>query len=872
MADNTDNGQKSFTGLNRRKQTPWTVRFGDKLASRTITVGGIGTIIAVMLVVVVLIATAAPLFFKPQIQDWVQFSLPDYEQFGCDENSQLLWGMLGNGSIEVRSTHDGSLLSTFDAPDSTAAITCTHLSIDRRLLTLGYADGTVRSTELNFLTELLASSALPSEVRISPENPMQTYEDSVYEYFDRFGVRRTTLTPPNWSTPRELGTQPVIACDYLPPGTTNRFATSSIAYLAAIVGDEIVLAEIESKRNLLTRKTTESLQVQRCPLLQRTIDQSPLLLMLWDGERQIVVAWKNGKLDRYAKLENELRFAESSDANLDGGSLTCAAPLLARQTLMCGDSLGNVTGWMIVQPSDPTTITTTDGMVMVPARELKTGDQAIQSISSSQQSHVALIGSQSGEFSLAYLTNQNRLQSFRSPLTSQTNAFLNPVDNSIFSIGYGSIAWCPVQLGYPAASLRGYFGKVWYEGHDRPKYIWQSSSGTETAEAKFSLVPLVFGTIKATLYAMLFSIPLAMCAAVYTSEFLSPKSRSRVKPIIEFMASLPSVVLGYIAALVLAPALQTNLMTVILSVYLIPLSFVTAGHAWNLVPQNVSARTMVLRLPLLLATLFVACLLAWLLSDPIEQAWFSGDIVQWLSGSGDQAAGGWILALLPLVSLLSVLALNGPLAIPIHRQAVHQTPKTFARYSLARLAVTVAVICGLSILFGHMVASWGWDLRDSFLTGYKDRNAMLVGFALGFCVIPLIYTISEDALQSVPRQLRSAALGCGATPWQTTTRVVIPSAMSGLFSAIMIGLGRAVGETMVVLMASGNTPLTEWNPFNGFQTLSATLATELPEAAKGSIHYRTLFLAALLLFMLTLIANTLAELVRIRFRKRASQL
>ena len=96
--------------------------------------------------------------------------------------------------------------------------------------------------------------------------------------------------------------------------------------------------------------------------------------------------------------------------------------------------------------------------------------------------------------------------------------------------------------------------------------------------------------------------------------------------------------------------------------------------------------------------------------------------------------------------------------------------------------------------------------------------------------------------------------------------------MSGLFSAIMIGLGRAVGETMVVLMASGNTPLTEWNPFNGFQTLSATLATELPEAAKGSIHYRTLFLAALLLFMLTLIANTLAELVRIRFRKRASQL
>ncbi len=149
---------------------------------------------------------------------------------------------------------------------------------------------------------------------------------------------------------------------------------------------------------------------------------------------------------------------------------------------------------------------------------------------------------------------------------------------------------------------------------------------------------------------------------------------------------------------------------------------------------------------------------------------------------------------------------------------------------------------------------------------------MLVGAILGFAVIPIIYTISEDALQSVPQHLRSASLGCGATPWQTTIRVVVPTAMSGLFSAIMVGFGRAVGETMVVLMAAGNTPLMEMNPFNGYRTLSATLATELPEAAVGSAHFRTLFLAALLLFAMTLVANTAAELVRSRFRKRAYQL
>ena len=143
---------------------------------------------------------------------------------------------------------------------------------------------------------------------------------------------------------------------------------------------------------------------------------------------------------------------------------------------------------------------------------------------------------------------------------------------------------------------------------------------------------------------------------------------------------------------------------------------------------------------------------------------------------------------------------------------------------------------------------------------------------MGFAIIPLIYTIADDALSSVPTHLRSASLGCGATEWQTTMRIVIPTAMSGLFSALMIGLGRAVGETMIVLMAAGNTPIIDWNIFNGFQTLSATIATEMPEAPVDSTHYRTLFLAALTLFAMTFIVNTAAEIIRLRFRRRAHEL
>jgi phosphate transport system permease protein len=200
------------------------------------------------------------------------------------------------------------------------------------------------------------------------------------------------------------------------------------------------------------------------------------------------------------------------------------------------------------------------------------------------------------------------------------------------------------------------------------------------------------------------------------------------------------------------------------------------------------------------------------------------------------------------------------------------TSARFSVFNLGYFLVATVMVFVLSAIVAFALSSMGWDPRGSLVGPYQERNAILVGCILGFAIIPIIYTISEDALQSVPQHLRSASLGCGATTWQTTIRVVVPTAMSGLFSALMIGFGRAVGETMVVLMAAGNTPLMDINPMNGYRTMSATLATELPEAARGSTHYHGLFLAALLLFCFTLVANTLAELVRMRFRKRAFQL
>ena len=149
---------------------------------------------------------------------------------------------------------------------------------------------------------------------------------------------------------------------------------------------------------------------------------------------------------------------------------------------------------------------------------------------------------------------------------------------------------------------------------------------------------------------------------------------------------------------------------------------------------------------------------------------------------------------------------------------------------------------------------------------FDQRNALIVGIAMGMAVIPTIFSITEDAIFAVPSHLTYGSLALGATSWQTLVGVVLPTASPGIFSALMIGMGRAVGETMIVLMATGNTPIMDANIFEGMRTLAANIAVEVPEAEVDSTHYRVLFLAAFVLFLFTFVVNTIAELVRQRLR------
>ena len=343
---------------------------------------------------------------------------------------------------------------------------------------------------------------------------------------------------------------------------------------------------------------------------------------------------------------------------------------------------------------------------------------------------------------------------------------------------------------HPEAGVKALFGKVWYSGYTQPDYVWQSSSGSDDFEPKLSLMPLIFGSFKGAIYAMMFSIPFAVFAALFTSVFASPEVKGIIKPTVEMMAAIPSVVIGFLAALWLAPLLDKNLLTLAFAIPVGGLMFMLLPVLFGCVKGK---DLMVLNPGLALAVATVMILLSIFLADYIgmwvEGVWFEGNFRAWLNRAID----------------------------------------------------------------------------------YDIRNSVIIGVALGFTVIPIIYTISEDALSSVPKGLTSASLALGATPWQTAWRIVLPAASPGIFAAVTLGLGRAVGETMIVLMATGNTAIMDMNIFEGFRALSANIAVEIPEAPQGGTLYRVLFLSAGVLLIFTSILNTATEIIRQRLAKTYSR-
>lgn len=464
--------------------------------------------------------------------------------------------------------------------------------------------------------------------------------------------------------------------------------------------------------------------------------------------------------------------------------ITALNMLLGGTSLLVGDDQGQLSQWFVNRDAQ-------GNESLQKVREFAALDASPVLGFVTEERRKGFVAYTANRLGLYYSTSNRRALDM--PVQGLRSVVLNSRSSKLMTLTDEQVGVYALHNEHPDISMELLWSAVWYENYPEPGYIWQSSAATSDYEPKLSLVPLSFGTFKAAFYAMLISIPLGIACALYTATFMAPGMRRMIKPTIELMGSIPTVILGFWAGLVLAPYVEQNLPGIFSLLLILPLAIVVASLA---------------------------------------HLWLPAGFKQW-------SGRGWL----------------GLILVPV-----------------------VLFACWVSLFISPYLEQWlfagdmpGW-IQNELGIGYDQRNALVVGLAMGFAVIPTIFSISEDAIFAVPKQLVSGSLALGASMWQTALRVVLLTASPGIFSSVMIGFGRAVGETMIVLMATGNTAILNFNIFEGMRTLSANIAVEMPESEVGSTHYRVLFLCALVLFAFTFILNTVAESVRHHLRTRYSSL
>ena len=862
-------------GLSKRARGARTTRPGvrraDRLARLFITIGGIGTIVAVSILCVFLVWVVVPLFRDPKTEELavgvpaLDMDAGGGEGLGLDEYTTIGWSASRSGEIRAFRLEDGRELERehpFGAEQPCAAA----ISSPDGSLVFGFRDGGVRMGTVRFLTSFLGAEEIPPELRSLAVGARARLGPGVVEHTPSGQFRRQELAV----TMQE----PVVVGAGVPIRLVDGVDSNAGPILATLAeGDVLRVARGTRETNLMTGEENVEWESGELALEFPAALGAPRWLLLTGLGDNVLLAWEGGTLWRCDVRElTALRVVEKRDLLAEERErVTALTFLIGRSSLAVGDSAGRVRIWFRIKPPDAGT---PDGIELAQAHELGPTGAAVRSLFASARGRTLAAGYDDGGLRLFHVTSGRELLALSLPGGPAPVATLAvaPKDDALLAIGPGASALWRLDVEHPETSLAAIFAPVWYEGYPGPEHVWQSSSGTDDFEPKYGVLPLIFGTVKATFYSLLFGVPIALLAAVYTSEFLHPRTRARVKPTLEMMASLPSVVLGFLSALIIAPLIEDVVPQVLVTIALFPFCACLGGHVWRLLPAAAAVRLERLRLAFVGLCLALAVVGGRGLGPVVERALFEGDFRQWLTGTVGAATGGWMILFLPVLAIgmgWFVTSWVNPRLL----RATRASSRTrfvlvdLVKYLAGALAVLVFTWCLAALLAGA-----GLDPRGGLLDTYVQRNALVVGFVMGFAIIPIIYTIAEDALSAVPNDLRAASLAAGATIWQTTVHVIVPTAMSGIFSAIMIGLGRAVGETMIVLMAAGNTPIMDWNVFNGFRTLSANIAVELPEAVQGSTHYRMLFLAALVLFAMTFVLNTAAEAVRLRYRRRRVQL
>lgn len=738
-------------------------RRGDRFARGVVTVGGVGIIAVILTILIFIAGEALPLLGEADVTVEAPMAVPsvfDPELLDVEKGGKAFVGLGLDGVVRFedfsseRKSHliDAATGARIASPEqATRRFVGVRKTPGERTFSGATADGEIVVYRYRWMTR-------PGEEGV--EIDART---------ERFRFEGTTGPPSIWTvqakeseTDISIGSTCVAA--QWPDGSVRlaRIGRTSDEFDGTVRSSEV--------RDTIAFET---------PLSQMLLDREEAWLYGIDDEGRRLHTWRirSGKAGAYTRVPTQ------------GAPITSMSFLKGDISLLLGRRDGRIEVWFrLKEPEVEGAASAMQRPALIRDFELP-GESVRMIVPSPRDKTFMALGSEGG-IGVYNSTSSRTLWVGTSPMGDRVRALAYaPRGDGLFLSAGGEIQRMALDNPHPSAGFEAFFLPVHYERQDEPALAWQSSSSNDDYEPKLSLIPLIFGTLKGTLFSLLLAVPLAVLGALFTSQFLHPSTKAKVKPIIEIMAALPSVVLGFIGGIWLAPRIEQVIPGMFLLILVLPLTVITAGAVWHRFPPHLIARL----------------------------------------------------------------------------------PRT-AELGFYMLAIVIGFVVALGLSDAMEALMFGGDYRSFFQEtmglDYDQRNAVVIAIAMGFAVIPIIYTISEDAFSNVPRNLSLGSRAMGATQWQTVSKVILPTASPGIFSAVMVGLGRAVGETMVVLMATGNTPILEWNPFNGMRTLSANIATELPEAPYHGTLYRTLFLSAFLLFLITFLVNTIAEVVRERLRKK----
>jgi phosphate transport system permease protein len=736
----------------------------DSLARYGVIVGGLGVIVAIVLIFFYLLYVVYPLLVSATASPVSEYAIPEQAMgktllLDIEEQNELATRFTDSGQVVFFEAATGKtrLTKTIAIPDGVHITSFAQGSpVNEGGVIYGLSDGRTIIVKHQYKV------TFPNNVRV--------------------------ITP---SLKYPLGEQPLVLDETggalekvaVKVGESGSTIVAKSADTSQGIG-KIRLLNFEKEQSLFAEEATltrtESvLEASAANITDIMIDKDEANLYLITSDGQLVY------FDISNKSKPELRQKQNVvDA---GQKITSTTFLNGDLSLIIGDSSGLVSQWSKVKDN-------LNRPAMQKIRSFKISDKAVVAINAEQRRKGFMTTDADGIMGIYHSTAERLLIKERISDTAPTASVLSPRANTLLmQSSDGKMHLWHIDNEHPEVSIKSLWQEVWYESYPKPNYIWQSSAANNDFEPKYSLTPLVFGTLKAAFYAMLVAMPLALMGAIYTAYFMAPAMRQYVKPSIEIMGALPTVILGFLAGLWLAPFMEEHLAGLFAMLMIIPVGVMLFAFSWQFLPKSISHK--------------------------IPEGWDA-------------------ILLIPVILISGWFAFK--ISVPLEAFLFHGT------------------------------------LRDWFKTelgiGYDQRNALVVGVAMGFAVIPTIFSIAEDAIFSVPKHLTVGSLALGATPWQTMTRVVLLTASPGIFSAVMIGFGRAVGETMIVLMATGNTPVMDLSVFQGLRTLAANIAVEMPESEVDSTHYRVLFLSALVLFTFTFVFNTLAEVIRQRLREKYSSL